>query len=142
MHMHSAFDAPLNRELFIERKIVPGSLAQEDADLVQRLIRLTVGKRQYRFHEALRIGEQRLRHPAHQLDHIDHPGGNGAVRHALILRRLRILCDRQAGLGLDRAKPHGAVGAGPGQDHADGSLCLVFCQGMEEIIDGQGNPLL
>ncbi len=142
MHIHPAFDAPMNRVFFIERKIVPGSVAQEDEDFPQRLRCVAFGKRQGRSREAPRIRKQRLRHLARRLDHIDHPGGDGAARHALILCRLRFLRDRHAGLGLDRSQPHGTVAAGPGEDDADGSWLLILRQRTEEIIDGQRHSLL
>ena len=46
MHVHPAFDTPTNRVLFVERKIVPGPIAQEDEDLAQPLNGIRYGKRQ------------------------------------------------------------------------------------------------
>ncbi len=142
VHVHAAFDAPLNRVLFIAGKIVPGPIAQEDKDLAKRLGGVALREKLRRFRQAARIGAQRLRHLARRLDHIDHPGGYGAARHALILGRLRILRDRHAGLGLDRSQPHGTVAAGPGQDDPDGSLLLILRQRTEEVIDGQRHAIL
>ena len=142
VHVHPAFEAPVNRVLFVEGKVVPGPVAQEDEDLAQRLRGVLFRKRQRRFGQAAGICAQRLRHLVRRLDHIDHPGRNGAARHALILGRLRILGDRHAGLGLDRSQPHGAVAAGPGQDDPHGSVLLVFRQRTEEVIDGQRHAIL
>ena len=43
VHMHPAFDAPMNRVLFIECKIGPGPIAQKNEDLVERLGRIAPG---------------------------------------------------------------------------------------------------
>ena len=60
VHVHPAFDTPVNRVLFIKCKIVPGSVAQEDEDFTQRLRPLVFRERQSRPREAPRVRQQRL----------------------------------------------------------------------------------
>ena len=58
VHIHPAFDAPMNRILFIAREIVSGSVAQEDEDLLHGLRGLACRETRRRFGEAPRIREQ------------------------------------------------------------------------------------
>ena len=60
-------------------------------------------------------------------DEIHAAGGDGAVRHTVVLGR-RVLGERDAALGLDRFQPHRAVRGGAGQDHADGLMPLFLRQ--------------
>jgi hypothetical protein len=62
---------------------------------------------------------------------------DGGLRHARELRGLRILRERDAALGLDRAQALGAVGPGTRQHDADRPVRPLGGQGVEEEVDGQ-----
>ena len=68
-------------------------------------------------------------------DEVDAARGDGAARHARVLRRL-ILRERDAASGFDRLQPQSAIGRAPREDHPDRLVRLIIRQGLEESIDG------
>ena len=70
-------------------------------------------------------------------DEIDAAAVDGAARHAGVPGRLLVLGEGDAAHGLDLAQPQRAVGAGAGEDHADGAGLLVLGQRAEQVIDRQ-----
>ncbi len=61
-------------------------------------------------------------------------GCRGTARHAVILRRLRILRKRDSTLSLDGLQSERAVRIRARKDHADGAVGLIFGQSAQEII--------
>ena len=112
-----------------------GGVAEQLHDLgeVRLVVRLPGSGRRHRVRVPADAGDLpgdpvRGQHEVHAA------GGDGAVRHALVLGRV-VLGEGDAALGLDLFQPEGAVGGGAGQDHADGPVPLVLRQRAEELID-------
>ena len=70
-------------------------------------------------------------------DEVHAPGGDGAARHAVILRALDVLGEGDATFAFDGLQPHGSVGGGSGENHADRPITPVCGQRSEKVIDGQ-----
>ncbi len=68
-------------------------------------------------------------------DGVDAARRDGAARHGVIPGGQRVLREAEAAGGLDRLESQGAVGAGAGEDHADGIAGLDLRQRAEEEID-------
>ena len=94
------------------------------------------------------VGEGRRRHVAAHAElrqlgadrrrrqhQIDHPGVDRGARHAVVLRRLRRLREREAAGALHVGQPDGAVAGGARQDHGDAPLLHRLGKGHEEGVD-------
>ena len=86
--------------------------------------------------EVPHVFEQFLRHLTGRQHVVRQPGVDGGERHAVVLGAGRLLHHGHPALGLDGLEPKGTVGAGTGQDDADGPLLLVRGQRAQERVDG------
>lgn len=68
---------------------------------------------------------------------VDHLRPDRAERHSRVLRRLRVLRDRDAEGALHFDDAQGAVRAGAGQQHGDGLFPCVLGERTEEVVDGK-----
>ena len=84
--------------------------------------------------------QEDLGHLLHGQDVVDQSRGDRAAGHAVVGCRLRVLGQGQAAVGLDGLQAVRALGAGPGEDDADGLLVAVLGQGVEEEINGYPPP--
>ncbi len=83
------------------------------------------------------VGDELGGHLRHRQDIIHQARGDGALRHAVVLRGFGVLHHDHAPLALDRPDALRAVAAGAGEHNADGPLVLVLGQGAEEKVNGQ-----
>ena len=136
---HAPLDAAVDRARFVEREIVAGLGAEKDENFLQGILRLGRGHglEAGTAGEVLGVSDQLGRHFRRRHHIIDQACGNGAVRHAVEFGGFRILRHDHAVFALDGAHAERAVGAGAGQNDADGALALVLGEGAEEKIDGQ-----
>ena len=140
VHGHAALDPAVDGARFVLGKVVAGLGAQQDEDLLQRV--LDLGGRDS---AVLRVPAKGVRgvadelrgHLGRQQFVVHQAGADGAARHAVELGRGRVLRHDHAALTLDRAHPLGAVAAGAREDDADGPLALLLGERAEEKIDGQ-----
>ena len=79
--------------------------------------------------------QQHLRHFFHRQNVSGVTGLDGADRHAGIFRRGRILHQGDAAGTEDGAQTQRAIGAGAGQDDANGIFSLVIGQGAQEGVN-------
>ena len=146
MEHHAAGDAPADGGRFVEPEIDGGDAAQEVQDAGEMLF--FVGRRrsglddpQQRIAElGGKLGELVRQHAGGQ-DAVDVIIRNAAARHLGELRRFRALHHGDAALARNGLEPEGAVGIGPGEDHAERSRLLVRAERTEEVIDRPGNAL-
>ncbi len=138
MNRHAPFDSAKDGAWFVLGKIVAGLGAKQDAYFPERI-----------FDPGYRDGcgpvqfAKSMSHIGHKLDRhlgrwklvVDHAGGNGASRHAVIFGGFGVLNHDHAALTLDGPHPQGAVTAGAGQHDDDGQLMLVLGQGSEKKIN-------
>ncbi len=68
-------------------------------------------------------------------------GHDGAARHPGVGGVFRILHDNKPALVADCRQPGTAVGAGAGEDRADGSLAAVFGERAQEEIEGHAGAV-
>ena len=88
--------------------------------------------------------EQLRRHLRDRQHPVDHPGADRRRRHAVELRFVRVLRDRQPALRADVLQPDHAIRVRARHDHADRALPVSLRQGAEEQIDRHppAEPLL
>ena len=128
---HASLDPAQQRPRLVEREIVRGLGAQKIDDLVQALGRRDrpAGRPWDRprriFAGVFGEGVRDLRHGKHEIDGARH---DRAARHAVETGLVRILCDDEPALFLDRLQSDAAVGAGSREDDADGALAELFRQ--------------
>ena len=137
---HAAHDAAVDGVRLVLGKIVPGLRAQQDEDLLQRVLvaRCLLGDQRGMLAEGVRdVGDQLRGHRRRRQFPIDQAGGDGAARHAVELGGFRALDHDHAGLALDRPHAERAVAAGSRKDDADRQLMLVLRQRTEEEVDRQ-----
>ncbi len=83
------------------------------------------------------VGHELGRHLGGRKHVVHQPGGNGALRHAVVFGRFGVLCHRHAALAFDRAYPLRAVAARAGEHDADRAFMLVLGERAEEEVDRQ-----
>ena len=139
---HAALDAAADGGGFVEREVVAGLRAEEDEDFFERALRFGRGNvlEMGTIGEMRGVGDQLGRHFRRGHDVIGEPGGDGAARHAVELGRLRVLGDDQAVFALDGAHAEGAVGAGAGENNADGAFALVLARERKKKSMGRRCP--
>ena len=137
---HAPLHAADHGVLLVEGKVMARLGAQEDTDLFQGVFRLG-GRGRDRagpFAEGVGdVGDELGRHLGRRQDVVHQARGDGAPRHAVVLRGFGVLRHDHAPLALDRPDTLRAVAAGAGQHDADGPLALVLGEGTEEKVDGQ-----
>ncbi len=129
---HPPGDTPPDRAGFVEREIHPGMVAEQAQNRFETVLCRLRGARPGR---VLRKASELVRDALRREHEIDTAGGHGAAWHRAVSGRL-ILRKRSPTLGLDRLQAQCAVGRRAGQNHSDGPLALVRCQGLEKQIDG------
>ena len=140
LQRHPSLDPADQRVLLVLGEIVAGLGAQQDTDLLQRLLGLGGrGGDRVRFlaKGVGHIGEELGGHLGWRQHVVDLPSGNGAARHAVELGAFGGLGHGHAPLAFDGAHPLRAVAAGAREHDADGPLPLVLGQGAKEEVDGQ-----
>src|SRR5262245_8969281 len=76
-----------------------------------------------------------FRDPFRRKDEINASGIDGAVWHAVVLRRFLILSEGDPALSLDRFETERAVRGRAGEDHADGAVAFLYSQRAHEIVN-------
>ena len=165
VHLHAPRDSAQDRRALVMGEIVPGLRAQIREHLHDRLFILRVARfvrnrlaarrvlhlrvrlvrlRDFRrqLHPVLVLDEleqlrRELRHRQHP---VDHAGADRRRRHAVVLRFVRVLRDRQPALRADVFQPDHAIRVRARQDHADRALPVSHRQGAEEQIDRHAPP--
>ena len=140
VHGHAALDAAVDGARFVLGKVVAGLGAQQDEDLLQRVLELggRKGGGLGQLAKGVRgVGDELRGHLGRRQFVVHQAGADGAARHAVELGRGRVLRHDHAALTLDGAHALGAVAAGAREDDADGPLALLPGEGAEEKIDGQ-----
>ena len=89
-------------------------------------------------HRGARVAAERLGDGGGRQLRVDHPGVDGAARHAVETGHAGLLTEDQAAGPVDVDDPARTVTAGPRQDHGDGARAHVLGQRPEEVVDGQG----
>ena len=150
-HVQAAFNAPQHGGALVVLEIVPRVAAQLQEDLLQqRLAGLGVA-----YAGAQRRGQgvildfrqpdlagvtpqlqQLLWHLGHGQHQVDHAGFDGSPGHAVVLGIVRGLNQGHAALLLDPRQPHGTVGAGARQHHAECMVLVHVGQVAEEQVNG------
>ena len=140
---HPPLDASLDRRSFVVGEVDVGVRPQEPDDLLEAvpLVEL-VGRARG---ERPRIGmirkaEQVPRDPLRRQDVVDAAVRDRAARHAVLLRRLLVLGERDAALGLDRLEPERPVRAAARQDDADRLGAVDAGHRAEQMVDRHVRP--
>jgi hypothetical protein len=144
MQRHAPFGAADQGALLVLREVMAGAVAQQDADLAQRVLGLGVaGMARCRpLAEGMGdIVQEMGRHLRRRQHEIGQPGGDDTARHGVIGRRLGRLGHDQSALALDRPRPQGAVAAGAREQDTDRPFVLIERQRAEEEIDRQPQSL-
>lgn len=152
LHQQAALDPPQYRGALVVTEIVTGIGAQHRNHALQsflagghlagffafaqRFVRRIIGVDQLDvacdFTQGNQLGGNLLR-AQHEVDHI---GGDGGQRHAIMFAFARVLRHRHAAQLLDVFQAIGAVAAGAGQHHRHRAFTVRLGQGAEEYIDG------
>ena len=143
-HAHAPFDPALQRTGLVEREIMPRLRAQKIDDCGQaRLLprrRLQPGAHPGRAHAPL-VGRERVRNPGDGKHKIHRAGQDRVARHPVVAGLLRVLHDDQPVPLPHRLQPQAAVGAGSGQDHADGARAVVRRQRRQQMVERQARAV-
>ncbi len=134
---HAPRDAAHEHFLAVAVEIVPGAGAQQSQDAVHlvgdgRAIGLSSGVDKKVFH----VLDQDGRHLFHRQDVVSQAAGHGALRHARVLRRARVLHHGHAPRRFHRLQAQRPVRSGPGHYNANGHFLLVLGQRTQEKING------
>ena len=140
MDVHAAFDAAADGVALVGGEIVAGAGAEEAEDALHRL-----GRHGRRFAEERGGGEVRAAgvrdeafgHVGGRQDVIGETGGDGGGGHAGVFGGEGLFDHDHAGFAFDGDESEGAVGAGAGEDDADGEFFLIGGEGAEEEVDGE-----
>ena len=137
-HRHPPFDLAPERAFLIEGKVVRGMRPEKVDDLCEpgsgavvrrRFCAVALGVR------PLAVFDERPRNLVDRKHEIHGAGHDGAARHAVVSRILRILHDDEPAPVVDRRQPEAAVGARAREDRADGSLAAVFGERAQEEVE-------
>ena len=138
---HAAEDPPLDRRVLVEGEVHAARVLEQAKDLVQLRVvfegRLDGGLRVHRGAE-IRMPADSREFPGDRVrrhDEVDAACRDGAARHAVVLRRGRVLREGDAARGLDGLEPHGAVRRRPGEDDPDRAAAGILGQGPQELVD-------
>ena len=140
---HPALDASDQGPLLVEFEVmvIPGVQHRQDgAEVFGELLVGRSGCGGAAHVGMLDESEEDLGHPLHGQDVVDQSRGDRAAGHAVVGCRLRVLGQGQAAVSLDGLQAVRALGAGPGEDDADGLLVAVLGQGVEEEVNGYPPP--
>ena len=165
VHLHAPRDPAQDGRAFVMGEIVPGLRAQirehlHDRLFILRVVRFIRDRLAARRVLHLRVRLVRLRnfrrqlHPVlvadeleqlrrelrHRQHPVDHAGADRRHRHAVVLRFVRVLRDRQAALRADVFQPDHAIRVRARKNHADGALAVSHRQGAEEKVDRDALP--
>ncbi len=91
--------------------------------------------------EARIVRANARRHVGHWQHQIDLPRRDGVVRHIGIRRFIWRLRDRQAAVLLDALEPRRSIGAGAGQDDANGTRAVRVGERAKKHVD-RGTAML
>ena len=129
--LDAAPNTPKQRALFVMAEVVPGLALENLADggeLLSHLIVEIIRRLALKLGDAAGVGQYPSGHLIDRQGEVDQPGRDRALRHAVILRRLRRLRDRQAPVLLDGPQSRRAVAAGAREDDADRALTSIAGQ--------------
>ena len=87
------------------------------------------------------VPNERLRDLCHRQYEVGTAGHDGAPRHAVESGLLRVLHDDEPAFLLHRLQSETAVGAGPGEDRADGALTAFLGQRAQEEVEGHARAM-
>lgn len=83
-----------------------------------------------------RVLQRDLGNLGERQNEIDHPRGDGALRHAIVFRLIGVLNDGEAAALLDFAHTERAIAPRAGEDHADRFAVVGLGERAKEMIDG------
>ena len=140
LERHTALDPALHGRQLVVPEVDPARGAEQAEDPLELLV---VEDEAVSGLRGPRLPQVRVAGDLHELggdlrwreDEIDHPGGDGGARHAVVLRGLGHLGDGDAAHCLDLAHADGPVRCRPGEDHADRPVLRGVSERAEEEVD-------
>ena len=140
---HAALDPPVKRVTLVKGEVVAGLGPQQDDRLLHHALSLIAQERLLGLvqeRHVLQEGQDLRRQILHRGHDVRQPGVHRAARHAVELRRRRILHQRQPCLLLDGPQPQGAIRAHAGENHADAPVLQIPRQRAQEEFNRQPQP--
>ena len=134
---HAPLDASREGAVLVVREVHSGGAPHQPEypgqfRISRRLSRLPRLDRDLRI---ARDGHQLPRDSGRRQHKIRHAGGDGASRHAVVLRGSHFLSEGDAARGLDRLEAQRPIGCGSRQNDAEGFAAAVCRQGAEKKVD-------